>query len=151
MAPSSGETNGFQLEFGDLVPPLSTEEFLRDHWGRKPFATSLGEDMFTIISVGFFDGNMAECVAHCRKEDNSSFTESDLEAFQADLDQRRSVILPFCFTPGALDIKRCFVRDCSGYGNDIEVGMYFSRPGVEPDPCHEEIWLNQAVTVIVVV
>ena len=106
--------------------------------------------MFTIISVGFFDGNMAECVsltqvsavAHLhmpkpsvkrperprspiaartkrgrkswgesvffydkrlyitwgshpvpiipRQEDNSSFTESDLEAFQADLDQRRS-------------------------------------------------------------
>ena len=23
-----------RLEFGDLVPPLSTEEFLRDHWGR---------------------------------------------------------------------------------------------------------------------
>lgn len=146
MAPS-GEA-GFQLQFADLVPPLTTEKFLKEHWGVKPFATSLSEDMLTIISVGFYDGNMAECVANCRKEDNSSFTESELEAFQSDLDQRRSVILPFCFTPGALDIKRAFVRDCSGYGNDIEVGMYFSRPGVEPAPWHYDG--NHNVTIQIV-
>eukprot|EP00435_Cladocopium_sp_Y103_P010505 s2_g2.t1 len=101
MAPSGGDETGFQLQFADLVPPLTTEEFLNERWGVEPFATSLSEDRVS---------------------------------------ESMSVILPFCFTPGALDIKRAFVRDCSGlllckywqYGNDIEVGMYFSRPGVEP-------------------
>ncbi|CAK9025638.1 unnamed protein product [Durusdinium trenchii] len=62
MAPSSGEAQGFKLEFADLLPPLSTKNFLEEYWGRKPFSTSLSEDMLTIISVGFYDGNLAECV-----------------------------------------------------------------------------------------
>ena len=26
------------------------------------------QDMLTIVSVGFWDGNLAECVANCRKD-----------------------------------------------------------------------------------
>ncbi|CAE7467503.1 unnamed protein product [Symbiodinium natans] len=139
MAPAhSGSTGeeGFVLEFSDLIPPLSTSRFLEEYWGQKVYSTSLCEDLLTILSVGFHDGNLSECVAECRKEDNVHFTEAELEGLQADLEQRRSVILPFCFTPGAIDIKQAFVQGCSGFGNDIEVGMYFSQLGCEPAQWH---------------
>ncbi|CAE7936522.1 eag [Symbiodinium sp. KB8] len=143
MAPASAAAaseEGFELEFSDLIPPLSTARFLEEFWGQrlgwKVFSTSLCEDLLTILSVGFHDGNLSECVADCRKEDNVQFTEAELEGFQTDLEQRRSVILPFCFTPGAIDIKRAFIQACSGFGNDIEVGMYFSRLGCEPAQWH---------------
>ncbi|CAE7740577.1 eag [Symbiodinium sp. CCMP2456] len=139
MAPASAAAaseEGFELEFSDLIPPLSTARFLEEFWGQKVFSTSLCEDLLTILSVGFHDGNLSECVADCRKDDNVQFTEAELEGFQADLEQRRSVILPFCFTPGAIDIKRAFIHACSGFGNDIEVGMYFSRLGCEPAQWH---------------
>ncbi|CAJ1458147.1 unnamed protein product [Effrenium voratum] len=146
--PAKDASRGIRLEFADLVAPLSTKQFLEEYWGLKPFSGSLGEDVLTIISVGFHDGNMAECVGDCRKDDNSSFTEEEFEGFQADLNQRRSVILPFCFTSGAWDIKSAFMRDCAGYGNDAEVGMYFSRPGVEPAPWHFDP--NHNVTIQIV-
>lgn len=67
-----------RLEFGDLVPPLSTEEFLRDHWGRHlgleqdGFAAGMSPLRLLEVDVLFFfvDGYQwcfGACLASPRK------------------------------------------------------------------------------------
>ncbi|CAE8698823.1 unnamed protein product, partial [Polarella glacialis] len=90
MADAGDENSGYRLEFEDLISPLPVERFLSDYWGRKLYATSMCEDMLTILSVGFHDGDLGECAASCRKDDNSRFTDEEVEGMKTDLDQRRS-------------------------------------------------------------
>ena len=46
----------------------------------------------------------------CRKEDNSRHTAEEIADLQAQFEgARRTVCMPFCFAPGAVDIKRSFI------------------------------------------
>ena len=111
----------------------------RDYWGKKPYATHIDQATLETLTGRFYNGEFAHVAAACRKDDNSRFTEEEIADFQAQLEGgRRTVCFPFCFAPGAVDIKRSFIDELGshGYGNDIEVGVYYSRIGCEPAHWH---------------
>jgi hypothetical protein len=73
------------------------------------------------------------------QDDNSRHTAEEVAEMQSQLEgARRTVCMPFCFAPGAQDIKRSFIDSMGtrGHGNDVEVGVYFSRIGCEQAHWH---------------
>ena len=128
-----------QVTIAQLLAPLSVEEFERDFWGKKPYATRIDAETLATLRERFYDGNFAELAASCRKDDNSRHSEEEIGDLRSTLESaRQTVCMPFCFAPGAIDIKRSFIDEmgCHGHGTDIEVGVYFSRIGCPPAQWH---------------
>lgn len=71
-----------RLEFGDLVPPLSTEEFLRDHWGRHlglekdGFAAGMSPLRSLEVDVLFFFDGYQWCFGACLASPRKPFATS---------------------------------------------------------------------------
>jgi hypothetical protein len=147
---ASGSEGGGEEEYEpavtleSLLAPLSLDEFCREYWGRKPYATRVDHGVLDQLRERFLDGEFGDVAATCRNDENARYTAEEIADLQAQVEAgRRTVCLPFCFAPGAIDIKRSFIdlMGSRGYGNDIEVGVYFSRIGCEPaywhlDPNH---------------
>ena len=97
-------------------------------------------------------GDVREVLRRCRKESNAAYTPAEVDQMASDLeDGGRTLNLPFCFTPGARELKRSLmlkaynaraprhaVRDGDDdhdndfklcHVNDVEVGVYFSSAG----------------------
>ena len=128
-----------EVTLADLLAPLSIEEFERKYWGKEPYATSIDRATLKKLSKRFYDGEFEDVANSCRKDDNSRHTAEEIADLKAQVEAgRRTVCIPFCFAPGAIDIKRSFIdlMGSRGYGNDIEVGVYFSRIGCEAAHWH---------------
>jgi hypothetical protein len=142
---TSGSEGGEEDEYEpavtleSLLAPLSLDEFCREYWGRKPYATRVDHGVLEQLRERFLDGEFGDVASACRNDDNARYTSEEIADLQAQVEAgRRTVCLPFCFAPGAIDIKRSFIdlMGSRGYGNDIEVGVYFSRIGCEPAHWH---------------
>lgn len=49
---------------------------------------------------------MSDVVQQCRKESNAKYTPEEASAMETDLESGgRTLNLPFCFTPGAMQLK----------------------------------------------
>ncbi|KNC86717.1 hypothetical protein SARC_01137 [Sphaeroforma arctica JP610] len=132
-----GPTEDMDIEFSQLVHPLSTKAFLADVWGRKIHCGKLHEDVLDNITEYFHGGEFASIVSESRKDDNTKYSSEEVSEMQSCLDSNQTVNLPFCFTPGARGIRNAFMRECVGYASgDVEVGVYFSVVGGIPAPWH---------------
>eukprot|EP00929_Paragymnodinium_shiwhaense_P006988 TRINITY_DN110943_c0_g1_i1.p1 TRINITY_DN110943_c0_g1~~TRINITY_DN110943_c0_g1_i1.p1 ORF type:complete len:442 (+),score=50.55 TRINITY_DN110943_c0_g1_i1:94-1419(+) len=124
--------SSYIIDIPDLLQPLSVEEFQAQVWGKRVFTTSISDKLLDKFRAGFGNGELADVLPHCRNDNNLAFTQSEIDDMQKDFDDNRATVnLPFCFTAGADEIRNSFIDRCSGWGNDVEVGCYFSRPGGE--------------------
>lgn len=133
------------LDIGDILAPLPLEDFVRDVWGLKPYSTRVSDRTLEQLRSGFWKGDSAEVLADCRKEDNSRFSGDEVSNMQNDLDAGKTLNLPFCFCPAARELKSSFIECCGGLGNDVEVGVYFSRAG--GDIAHWHFDNNHNITI----
>ena len=172
----SGEECEAAVTLESLLAPLSLDEFCRDYWGQKPYATRVERGVLDQLRARFLEGEFGDVAAACRNDDNARcgvrraraaarrtphaarrtphaarhtphaarrtlhaarpppssagspcvrrYTAEEIADLQAQVEgSRRTVCLPFCFAPGAIDIKRSFIdrMGSRGYGNDIEV------------------------------
>ena len=77
----------------------------------------------------FHDGKLGDIAAECRKEDNTKYSSEEISDLEAQFEgQRRTLNLPWAFCDGALELQSSFIEKV-GLGNDIEVGVYFSKVG----------------------
>ena len=98
--------------------------------GPQPYVITLHQAVLGFIKTGFRDMDLESVAADCQKDDNSKYTDDDISGLQSDLaEHRKTLNLPFCFTPGALQIKRAFIEKYNDLGHDVEVGVYLSRVG----------------------
>lgn len=127
------------MDFEDIIAPLSVARFTSEYWGRSLFSTALEEEVLGYLREALCRGEVAELAAECRKDDNSRYSEEEISGMAAELEEKKLTLnLPFCFAPGALEMKRAFIEACPGLGNDVEVGVYFSRAGGPPAQWHAD-------------
>ena len=118
------------IDFASLISPLPLTDFCSQYWGQKVFATKLGDQELESLQAGFFDGDLVEVLKECRNEENVPHTAEEMTGFEQDLEgARKTINMPFCFTPGAVALRSSFLESCAELGNDIEVGVYASHPG----------------------
>ena len=100
-----------------LIPDWSA--FLREHWGRKPYARALSTPVLEQLLGGFEDGEPAELISRCRKPDNTRYSAEECEEMQRDLEAHaRTLNLPYCFSRGARELELAFVEACGARAND---------------------------------
>eukprot|EP01134_Creolimax_fragrantissima_P003290 CFRG3290T1 len=133
---SDGESEVITLDFNDLIDPLPLGVFKEEYWGTQVYSTDLDDDTFNNLLDGFHGCQFSEVAGNSRKDDNSKYTADEVSEMESSLDSNTTVNLPFCFTPGATAIKNAFISACEGFGNDVEVGVYFSVVGGHPAPWH---------------
>eukprot|EP01061_Rhynchopus_euleeides_P010043 TRINITY_DN1937_c0_g5_i1.p1 TRINITY_DN1937_c0_g5~~TRINITY_DN1937_c0_g5_i1.p1 ORF type:complete len:489 (+),score=151.30 TRINITY_DN1937_c0_g5_i1:142-1467(+) len=124
---------------GVLNGGFTDEAFQRDFWGKKIWAGRCTEDAMEMLKEGFGEGDMEQVLPMCRKDDNSTYTPEQMRDLESSYEEgRKTLNFPLCFTEGAQQLRNAFLttfRDC---GNDVEVGVYFSRPGGETAPLHSD-------------
>jgi len=127
-----GECSCEPVSFADLLQPFSVEHFTAEYWGKKPLITSLNEDILKRLRDGFGGGDIAQVLPQCRKDNNSKYSPEEMEKMNKDLDEDGKIVnCPFCFCTGADALRSSFIELCGGFGNDVEVGVYFSKLGGE--------------------
>ena len=137
------------VDFREIISPLSAGEFISDVWGGKVWSSALSDEVLTRLLERFGKGELTEVLPKCRKDDNTTYSPEEMEQMNKDLEESRKTLnLPFCFCEGADDLRSSFIEMCDavgGLGNDVEVGVYFSRPGGEVAPWHYDC--NHNVTI----
>lgn len=124
------------LDLDDLLYPLGAEDFFENYWGRSCYTTKLDKNVLDRLRAGFWNGKLSSVIPQCRKDDNTAYTCTEAGNMEDDLDIGRTLNLPFCFTPGALEMKSAFIEQGTGKGNDIEIGVYVSKYGGETTSWH---------------
>eukprot|EP00755_Sulcionema_specki_P028958 Sspe_Gene.91057::Locus_62531_Transcript_1_1_Confidence_1.000_Length_1379::g.91057::m.91057 len=133
----------------DILHPLSVKAFVETYWGKAVYAGSVGDEVFERLKKGFGGGDLAEVLPHCRKDDNTTYTPEEMRGMETDYEESRKTLnLPLCFTEGADDLRESFIKECGDLGNDIEVGVYYSRPGGEAAPWHSDNNHNITIQVL---
>eukprot|EP00754_Rhynchopus_humris_P047673 Rhum_TRINITY_DN7250_c0_g1::Rhum_TRINITY_DN7250_c0_g1_i1::g.22294::m.22294 len=137
------------MEYFDVVGllgGLTPDEFLGTVWGRKLWCGRASAETFAALKAGFGDGDLAEVLPACRKDSNVAYTPEEMKEIEADYEeQRKTVNQPFCFTDGAFSLREHFIQAFPDLGNDVEVGVYYSRPGGAPMPMHSD--MNHNITI----
>ena len=126
-----------RLSLGGILSALAEEEsdaiqsFQKSFWGKKVLNCLLDEASYTKLEEGFYQGDVAEVLKDCRKEEsNALFSSQEMEEMISSLEHQNTLVLPFCFTPGAMELKTAFLEEMGDYGgSDVEVGVYVSRVG----------------------
>jgi hypothetical protein len=138
--------SGQEVDFREIIAPLSIAKFIDDVWAKKVWTSPLTDEVRDRLLGRFGRGETTEVLPRCRKDDNTTFTPEEMEQMNKDLEESRKTLnLPFCFCDGADDLRSTFIEACDGLGNDVEVGVYFSRPGGEVAPWHYDC--NHNVTI----
>ena len=57
-----------------LLAPLSLDEFCRDYWGQKPYATRVERGVLDQLRARFLEGEFGDVAAACRNDDNARYT-----------------------------------------------------------------------------
>lgn len=132
-----------EVEFEDLFVydgknGIELDQFISDYWGKRILQAVVSCVTFEAIREGFCNGNITEIVKECRKEDtNEYFSPEEMEEMESNLENGKiTLILPFCYTSGAIALRSLFVNEMEEYGSDIEVGVYISKVGGAPAPWH---------------
>ena len=74
------------------------------------------------MQEGFSDGAVADVLRQCRTDDNRLYTPGEVQSLMADFDdERKTLNMPYCCTPGANMLRSSFIRHFGDLGNDIEV------------------------------
>ena len=125
------------ITLDQLLPTITVEQFLAEYWGKKVYVGALSEDSYEAVRSRFCNGDFAAVLAECRKEDNTSYTDSERDEIEAGFRERKATVnQPFNFCDGAEDLRLSFIESCAGHGNDVEVGVYFSQTGGETTDWH---------------
>ena len=128
-AGGDGNPDTEPLDLAAILRPMSVDRFTNEFWGRKPYNTVLGEEVQEQVLGRFCGGQLVDVLAECRRDDNSRFSSEEISAMEADLEvHRKTLNVPLCYCPGALDLQSSFIERV-GLGNDVEVGVYFSKVG----------------------
>lgn len=126
--------------FASLIKPLTIEKFVEEYWGKKVFVTRVSEELLETLSTEFEDGQMDRLMPFCRNEDNTTMSPETMQNIEKDFQENKTTVsLPFCFNPGATELRNSFIQSCSGLGNDVEVGLYFSQTGGQPKGWHFDV------------
>ena len=67
----SGEECEAAVTLESLLAPLSLDEFCRDYWGQKPYATRVERGVFDQLRARFLEGEFGDVAAACRNDDNA--------------------------------------------------------------------------------
>lgn len=127
------------LELSDIVGPLPVADFVSRYWGKEVYSGLMEEEELAYLTEAFCRGDPMELAAESRKDDNSRYGQEEIAGMVAELEERKVTLnFPFCFAPGALEVKRAFLEACPGLGNDVEVGVYLSRAGGAPAAWHSD-------------
>ena len=67
----SGEECEAAVTLESLLAPLSLDEFCRDYWGQKPYATRVERGVLDQLRARFLEGEFGDVAAACRNDDNA--------------------------------------------------------------------------------
>ena len=126
-----------ELCMHDIVGPV--KHFKERYWGKDIFIGEMWGEGFEKLKNGFGDGNLCDILQHCRKDDNTRYTPAEMDGMEEDfLNSKKTINMPLCFTEGADEIRNVFLKEFPNLGNDVEVGVYFSRTGGEIAHMHSD-------------
>ena len=115
--------------FSDVLR-MSRAAFMRHHWGYRPLVATMREGHLDWLIESFCEGDVQRMLATCRKADNSLYGVEEREEMERALDgQARTINMPYCFCRGARALNAAAVDAVGDLVNDVEVGVYFSKPG----------------------
>eukprot|EP01060_Flectonema_neradi_P014970 TRINITY_DN21671_c0_g1_i1.p1 TRINITY_DN21671_c0_g1~~TRINITY_DN21671_c0_g1_i1.p1 ORF type:complete len:485 (+),score=112.18 TRINITY_DN21671_c0_g1_i1:38-1456(+) len=121
----------------DIVGPV--RHFKERYWGKSVFMGQMWDAGFEKLKKGFGDGELSNVLQYCRKDDNTRYTPSEMDTLEDDfLNGKKTVNMPLCFTEGADELRNAFLAEFPNLGNDVEVGVYFSRTGGEIAQWHSD-------------
>jgi len=90
------------ITLDQLLPTITVEQFLAEYWGKKVYVGALSEDSYEAVRSRFCNGDFAAVLAECRKEDNTSYTDSERDEIEAGFRERKATVnQPFNFCDGA--------------------------------------------------
>ena len=124
-------------KFVELIEPEKSREDATDNswptlepgkWKELPFSKLLSGEQMEELFNGFEKLHVEELIRKCRREDNSPYSDDEINSMMQDLDSgRKTLNLPFCFCEGA---KQLVLQAASLFhSHDIEVGLYISKVG----------------------
>jgi hypothetical protein len=138
----SEEPPDFELEFHDILGGQTQfDEFVRGQWERgQIYSTSLSPDVLDQLMEGFYDGDAEKILEACRNDHNARIGPEDPGDSGSSMEDLQSggktLNLPFCFCPSALALRESFVAALGEHANDVECGVYLSRPGGDSAEWH---------------
>ncbi|KAJ9468988.1 hypothetical protein DIPPA_35598 [Diplonema papillatum] len=127
------------LALNDLIHPMDADAFKEEFWGKTVYATKMRSAAFEELSRGFGNGDLEQIIPCCRKDNNAPYTPEEMREMEQDYEEcKKTLSFPLCYTEGADALRTAFLEACEGFGNDVEVGAYCSRPGAPAATWHSD-------------
>ena len=121
------------------VLSMTTQAFKENIWGKEVFVARCSDETVERLSEGFGDGDKEFILPQCRNDNNAVYTPEQMRDFETEHEERRKTLtFPLCFTEGAHLLRSAFLDEFRDFGNDVEVGVYFSRTGGDVAELHSD-------------
>eukprot|EP01064_Diplonema_japonicum_P025882 TRINITY_DN372_c1_g1_i1.p1 TRINITY_DN372_c1_g1~~TRINITY_DN372_c1_g1_i1.p1 ORF type:complete len:435 (+),score=108.39 TRINITY_DN372_c1_g1_i1:74-1306(+) len=125
------------------------EDFSKAIWGKTVAICTVDEDLMEMVRKGFSEGAVAEVLPDCRKDDNTGYSPEEMKDIEDGYEeQKKTINMPLCDTKGAAMIRNSFIKHFPHHGNDVEVGVYYSRTGGEKAQWHSDNNHNLTIQVL---